>query len=501
MKNHAQSRAERRRQAAEKKRIQQEKLEKTIIIGAAFLVALIFAFTYFARKGKSPDASTEGQSENKTVQTDPQTGDQTSQETMTISLLGDISFGSNGGRKKPFDEVWIAQTPPYFTQNVADRLKGSDAVVATLKNAFVPTTTDTPIEGKEVPYKAYRRDYVQFFGAAGVTHLNLANNHTGDYGQAGFDQTVAWLNEHGVKTFGTHTMETTNPYFGKYRTDTSQVIEKEGFKVGLLGFMGYNGAHPTADQVKQKTDELKELGCTYILAALNAGDQGKNLPATAQRTYAHLLIDNGVDLVFGSGAHIIQPKEVYKDKTIYYGLGNFFFIDYADIVANPLSLILQVKLGQGADGTVQVDIEEIPLRWTGPTNRNTYQPMVASDQADITAINDLVKEIDPDQPLLEPEGQDQQSQDPGLIPRVTAPAAQDQGQNPDQTQTENPEPGQTQDQAPGQNQGEATGERENPFQDQPEPQPATLKIPRIKANHATIPTEGQGETQTENQDQ
>ena len=55
----------------------------------------------------------------------------------------------------------------------------------------------------------------------------------------------------------------------------------------------------------------------------NESDHYQPLPK--QIEIAKKLIDLGADMVYGSQAHVIQHVEFYKNKIIYYGLGNFLF--------------------------------------------------------------------------------------------------------------------------------------------------------------------------------
>jgi poly-gamma-glutamate synthesis protein (capsule biosynthesis protein) len=53
-------------------------------------------------------------------------------------------------------------------------------------------------------------------------------------------------------------------------------------------------------------------------------------PDNGEITLAHEFIDSGVDLVIGSHPHVVQTKEEYNGKIIYYSLGNFVFDQYFD---------------------------------------------------------------------------------------------------------------------------------------------------------------------------
>jgi len=55
------------------------------------------------------------------------------------------------------------------------------------------------------------------------------------------------------------------------------------------------------------------------------GVSGQEELAEYQRTVGHRVIDAGADLVLGSHAHVPQAVEVYRNRVIFYGLGNFAF--------------------------------------------------------------------------------------------------------------------------------------------------------------------------------
>jgi poly-gamma-glutamate synthesis protein (capsule biosynthesis protein) len=47
-----------------------------------------------------------------------------------------------------------------------------------------------------------------------------------------------------------------------------------------------------------------------------------------QTAKAHQFIEAGADLIIGSHPHVVQPIEIYKNKAIFYSLGNFVFDQY-----------------------------------------------------------------------------------------------------------------------------------------------------------------------------
>ncbi len=162
--------------------------------------------------------------------------------------------------------------------------------------------------------------------------VELTGNHNRDYGDQAYRKTFQWYKDHNIKTFGGG--------LSPEEANTPLVITmKDGKKLGIIGF---NEACPLKecaskpgevganyyDKEKAKAVILKmkeELKLDYIIASVQFTESDKYTPMSMQAKVAHDLIDLGADFVYGSQAHQIQQVELYKEKIIYYGLGNFLF--------------------------------------------------------------------------------------------------------------------------------------------------------------------------------
>lgn len=161
------------------------------------------------------------------------------------------------------------------------------------------------------------------------TVLALANNHILDFGQAGLQATRQALDDAGIDWFG---LETRRGAGDNYR-----IVEREGTRVCMAGFGWRNeecveatDAEPgVADFTRRNIDlTLKRLArehFDFLIVYVHFGYEHEYYPLPLHVGLCRYLIDHGVDLVFGSHTHCIQPYEVYRGKHIFYGLGNFFF--------------------------------------------------------------------------------------------------------------------------------------------------------------------------------
>lgn len=146
--------------------------------------------------------------------------------------------------------------------------------------------------------------------------LSLANNHTLDRGEAGFSQTAGYLKNNNILFFGSS---------DNRAEGISQIIKKNGIKIGVIGYNGLRGNY--LNLVISKIKELKK-DSDFIIVYPHWGEEYKKLPNAKQNQEARIFIDNGADLVIGSHPHVMEPVEIYKNKIIFYSLGNFIFDQY-----------------------------------------------------------------------------------------------------------------------------------------------------------------------------
>lgn len=143
--------------------------------------------------------------------------------------------------------------------------------------------------------------------------VNLGNNHILNFGTSGVAKTRKYLAESGIDFFG-------DPEKG------SIVENINGFKIA---FVSYNQFFTDGDKKAfQNLEDVKKNNPDLIILYAHWGAEYMTKPGTSMKVLAHKFIDSGVDLVIGSHPHVVQSKEEYKGKLIYYSLGNFIFDQY-----------------------------------------------------------------------------------------------------------------------------------------------------------------------------
>ncbi|MBN8724384.1 MAG: CapA family protein [Acidobacteria bacterium] len=158
--------------------------------------------------------------------------------------------------------------------------------------------------------------------------LNLANNHALDQRAAGLENTRKVLAENEITYLGVGAdlSEAWKP----------KIITVNGLKLGFLGasYASVNDGGVARNNLVARIEDTEYLknsleslkkDADFIVVTMHAGVEYVRQPHQPQIDFAHAAIDYGADLVIGAHPHWIQIIEKYKDKYIFYSLGNFIF--------------------------------------------------------------------------------------------------------------------------------------------------------------------------------
>jgi poly-gamma-glutamate synthesis protein (capsule biosynthesis protein) len=145
--------------------------------------------------------------------------------------------------------------------------------------------------------------------------VNICNNHILNFHNDGLKQTEEFLEKGGINYFG-------NP------TDLEKMFVIKNVNNHQIAFVNYNrfGKFTVADTVKIIREVRDKVD--FIIVYTHWGQEYKLVENEKQTAKAHQFIDAGADLIIGSHPHVVQPIEVYKNKAIFYSLGNFVFDQY-----------------------------------------------------------------------------------------------------------------------------------------------------------------------------
>jgi poly-gamma-glutamate synthesis protein (capsule biosynthesis protein) len=242
------------------------------------------------------------------------------QNEIRIAFAGDLLL--DRGVKERIDASGVSS----LFDGVRDHFQSCDAVVANLECPL--TRSLSPIHKRYV-FRA-DPDCAAAMKDAGITHLDLANNHSYDQGRIGIIDTKKHLDAAGLKTagFGANQALSCSP----------AVIAKNGISVAifasvLLHLEGWPYLADSAGICQATVEELctriraekENLPQQKIIVVLHWGAEFQKTASVVQHVQARALIDAGADAIIGHHPHVVQNKTIYKNKPVWFSLGNFIF--------------------------------------------------------------------------------------------------------------------------------------------------------------------------------
>ena len=245
--------------------------------------------------------------------------------------------------------------PEYFLKNVRSIFEEDDLTIVNMEGTLTEETTRVD---KQFAFKG-NPEYVKILTSSSVEAANVANNHSHDYGEKSFQDTVQTLEENGIKTFG---------------YDDVAVLEVKGIRVGMFGIYELDDHLERIPQVKQDIAKLKDQNVDIIVAVFHWSNELVTVPDENQVTLAHLAIDEGADVVVGHHPHVVQGIDEYKRKTIAYSLGNFCFGGNTHPTEMDTFIFQQKFILDGKRNITGSEYKVIPCRVSSETTYNNYQP-------------------------------------------------------------------------------------------------------------------------------
>lgn len=263
-----------------------------------------------------------------------------------IALIGDVGlFGkyTTSSAVDVFD--YLSSAKKY--------LAGFDYVIANLEVPFIEKAKRV---GQKSAYLKSDKANVSILKYLGVDAVCLANNHSFDYGRAGYEETVGILEQESIEHFGVD---------GK-----DHLLELGGEKIAVHGYCSYTSnplGMPTifnsrginklvVPRIKEKMKAYSSQGY-FNIVSYHTGDEHINYPRYSDVILSRVLADVANYVYYGHHPHVIQGVETYQGSLIAHSLGNFLFDDvYTERSSTPLvtqsknnktGLILGVEVRDG----------------------------------------------------------------------------------------------------------------------------------------------------------
>ncbi|MDP4010025.1 MAG: CapA family protein [Candidatus Shapirobacteria bacterium] len=157
--------------------------------------------------------------------------------------------------------------------------------------------------------------------------LSLANNHIFNYGQNGFTQTKDYLSQNDINFVYSDPPVIASDSVAISPNSILTLKQINGIKFGFLAYdLVISGRVIASDSVAISNDIKKyKPEVDWLIVSLHWGNEYLSKPEKWQIDLVHQLIDVGADIIAGHHPHVVQPVETYKNKLIFYSLGNFIF--------------------------------------------------------------------------------------------------------------------------------------------------------------------------------
>ena len=203
-----------------------------------------------------------------------------------------------------------------------------------------------------------------------IKAVSLCNNHILDY-KHDINDTVRLLKQHDIASWGLRNHDVFHTEFN-------------GRQLYIITFATFANEHSlNLFSPSKVVKEVKMLRAkdkdAYIVLFPHWGREKFNYPDPADRKLAHDCIDAGADLIVGHHPHVLQPIEIYKDKSIVYSIGNF--------------ILPEAQYGKMISTNISKEKTEMLVEWNGKdiklhtiyfdTETNTVKRLPDFDTSDL----------------------------------------------------------------------------------------------------------------------
>ena len=290
--------------------------------------------------------------------------DETDRAAVTLAFIGDVMLG-----RLVNDEI-PKRTPESFWGSTLPILRGADAVFANLECAITEHRSPWARRPKVFHFRADPAA-TRVLQAANIRYVSLANNHTLDFEEAGLLDTLRHLDAAGIKHAGAgRDLEAAM---------APVLVEVGALKIGVMALT--DNERPFAARrdrpgtcyvpiraqpeilvaIEERTARLREQGVHLVVLSAHWGPNMVQRPPARFRSFAHAVLDRGVNLIHGHSAHLFQAVERCDHRLALYDTGDFLD-DYAvdPQLRNDWSFIFLVEVDAAGSRRLRM----LPVRLT-----------------------------------------------------------------------------------------------------------------------------------------
>ena len=253
-------------------------------------------------------------------------------ETVRIVAVGDIMMGTAFPDSTYLDPRIVPGVSPeeLIGADLVEVLHSGDVVFGNLEGALFDEGGESKRCRNMDACYAFRSPewYAGLLAGMGFNLMSLANNHSGDFLEAGRATTIAALEEHGIVYGG---LAQAGAITGTLELDDGTLVGLAGFSPnkGTISIHDLNGLRRLVAELDRSHD--------LVIVSFHGGAEGADRTHVTREPeefygerrgnvyeFAHAAVDAGADVVIGHGPHVPRAVEIYRDRFIAYSLGNFW---------------------------------------------------------------------------------------------------------------------------------------------------------------------------------
>lgn len=238
---------------------------------------------------------------------------------MKILIAGD--FAPRARLAKQIEERKFSEV---FPEDVREVIKSADFSFVNFESPVVEDGFQPiPKCGPNLRCTSEAAEAVRYAGFTGVT---MANNHILDYGAEGLRKSIDCCKDQGLDVVGV----------GENLSEAEKILylEKEGKKLAIINCCEHEfsiasdttaGANPLNPIHQYYAIQEAKKQADYVLVIVHGGHEHFQLPSPRMQETYRFFVDAGADAVVNHHQHCYSGYEMYREKPIFYGLGNFCF--------------------------------------------------------------------------------------------------------------------------------------------------------------------------------
>lgn len=294
-----------------------------------------------------------------------------------ITFLGDCTLGEDTKKipKRLGFARRIADNGTDFPFRELVKLTGSDDLtVGNLEGVLSDRNLENSRAKKQYNFIG-KTEYTEVLKSGSVECVTLANNHTMDFGKAGYADTKEALEAAGICWFD---------------AESPAVWESdEGLKIGFIG-VGMSLSGNKRNAYRKQAELLREYGCAAVITVMHAGTEYEYEPPDS---YQKQITGEAVkvsDLIIGHHPHVVQGYDVLDGVPVVYSLGNCVFggnTKPKDMDALAVQAVLRFTEGE----LTKIDLHFYPISVTSDRNYNNYSPRFLTGEDAERVLNKLKK--------------------------------------------------------------------------------------------------------------